>query len=136
MRTGKEKIFSNTDCKFEYRDSFFKSVEGKNFIVTEVTFRLSKEPKPNISYKDLQNYFTQREGGFSRLCASLRLTRSKIHSLSATNIRSAVLKIRSRKFPDLSKVGTAGSFFKNPVISKEHFEKLKTKYPDTPFFAA
>ena len=144
MRTGKEKIFSNTDCKFEYRDSFFKSVEGKNFIVTEVTFRLSKEPKPNISYKDLKEYFGEpQEAQVFSLRNASALTRRSVAAGSVLArkpvlpaIREAVLEIRSKKFPDLSKVGTAGSFFKNPVISKEHFEKLKTKYPDTPFFAA
>jgi UDP-N-acetylmuramate dehydrogenase len=116
MRTGEEKIFSNADCRFEYRDSFFKTEEGRHFIVLEVTFRLSKEPKPNISYKDLKEY------GFSEL--------------SPQSIRSAVLEIRSKKFPDLSKVGTAGSFFKNPIISQTHFDTLKKKYPELPFFAA
>ena len=119
MRTGKERIFGNAECRFGYRDSFFKSLEGKNFIVLEVTFKLSKEPKPSISYKDLAAFFATQKT-----------------PPSPKNIREAVLQIRSKKFPDLSKVGTAGSFFKNPIISQEHFEKLKLKYPDVPSFAA
>ncbi len=55
---------------------------------------------------------------------------------SLEEIRKAVLEIRSKKFPDFSKVGTAGSFFKNPIISVSRFEKLKAKYPELPFFAA
>jgi len=119
MRTLTEKIFSNTECRFGYRDSFFKSLEGKNFIVLEVTFRLSKEPKPNISYKDLAAFFATQKT-----------------PPSPKNIREAVLQIRSKKFPDLSKVGTAGSFFKNPIVSAEQFSTLKSKYPDLPSFAA
>lgn len=122
IRTQKEKVFSNAECGFGYRDSFFKSAEGKNFIVLEVTFRVSKEQKQNISYKDLQQYFE---------------TKKKDSALfSAADIRNAVLEIRSGKFPDLSKVGTAGSFFKNPILSKEHFEKLKSNYSDLPSFLA
>jgi len=142
MRTLTEKIFSNTECRFGYRDSFFKSLEGKNFIVLEVTFKLSKEPKPNISYKDLKEYFKteKKEDDFRARSLSEAHKRENYalfsKSLSATNIRSAVIEIRSKKFPDLSKVGTAGSFFKNPVISQEHFDKLKKKYPELPFFAA
>ena len=142
MRTGKERIFGNAECRFGYRDSFFKSLEGKNFIVLEVTFKLSKEPKPNISYKDLKEYFKteKKEDDFRARSLSEAHKRENYalfsKSLSATNIRSAVIEIRSKKFPDLSKVGTAGSFFKNPVISQEHFDKLKKKYPELPFFAA
>lgn len=145
ISTGKEKVFSNAECGFEYRDSFFKSPAGKNFIILEVTFRLSRVAKPNISYKDLKEYFAGastnanifRESESEAVIEkNISLGRAPLPALSAINIRSAVLEIRSRKFPDLSKVGTAGSFFKNPIISTAHFEKLKSKYPDTPSFAA
>ena len=117
IKTGKEKIFSNAECQFEYRGGFFKKPEGKDYIILEVTFRLSKDPKPNISYKDLKEYFSED-------CPRNLIPRTVL------GIRKAVLEIRARKFPDLSKVGTAGSFFKNPIISGAHFEKLKSKYPD------
>lgn len=137
MRTGEEKVFSNAECRFEYRDSFFKSLEGKNFIVLEVTFKLSKEPKPNISYKDLQDFFAKKDGRiFESVSRSEAHKRENAAHLSAADIRKAVLEIRSKKFPDLSKVGTAGSFFKNPIISSEQFEELKSKYPELPFFPA
>ena len=60
-RTGEEKVFSKAECRFDYRDSFFKIPEGKNFIILEVVFRLSKTAKPNISYKDLKAYFASEK---------------------------------------------------------------------------
>ena len=140
-RTGEEKVFSKAECGFDYRDSFFKTSEGKNFIIIEVAFRLSKEPRPNISYKDLKEYFTaeKKEDDFRARSLSEAHKRENyplFSEPSVSEIRRAVLEIRSKKFPDLSKVGTAGSFFKNPVISESVFNTLKAKFPDTPFFAA
>ncbi|MEK9184859.1 MAG: UDP-N-acetylmuramate dehydrogenase [Patescibacteria group bacterium] len=106
---------SNKDCNFGYRDSFFKRPEGKKYIITHVTFKLKKEGKLNIEYKDVRNYFTEK---------------GIIPSLQ--EVRNAILEIRKGKFPDLSKYGTAGSFFKNPIIKKEQYEKLLKKYPSMP----
>lgn len=114
QRTAELKRFSNEECEFSYRDSFFKTSEGKKYIITRVAFRLEKEGEPNLSYKDLQKYFSSRKDA----------------TLSDT--REAVLKIRSGKFPNLKAVGTAGSFFKNPIISKEKFEALQETYPELP----
>ncbi|MDP3661708.1 MAG: UDP-N-acetylmuramate dehydrogenase [bacterium] len=111
MRTGEIKQLSNADCAFAYRDSIFKKQEGKNFIITRVAFRLQKDGAPNLQYKDLAEYFSS--GGAPTL----------------QQIRRAVLEIRARKFPDLKTHGTAGSFFKNPIISKEKFEELKKRFP-------
>ncbi|HUD03986.1 MAG TPA: UDP-N-acetylmuramate dehydrogenase [Candidatus Paceibacterota bacterium] len=119
LKTDKEKILSNKECRFSYRDSIFKKPEGKRLIVLEVTFRLSKTPNHNISYKDLAGFFAEQKT-----------------PPTLSEIRSAVLSIRSRKFPDLSLIGTAGSFFKNPIISKKHFEKLQSQFPNIPSFLA
>ena len=116
--TKQNEILRNADCQFSYRDSLFKKPEGKRLVVTSVTFLLSKIPKPNLGYKDIQAYF-------------------KADSLEPTlqNIRSAVLDIRSGKFPDLQHMATAGSFFKNPIISEEHYKNLSILYPDIPSYA-
>ena len=107
----------NQECFFGYRDSFFKREEGKRYIVTAVSFRLSKTPAPILSYRDLMNRFS---GALPAL----------------SEIRDAVLSIRSKKFPDLSHFGTAGSFFKNPILPKGAYEKLKPRFPDMPAFPA
>ncbi len=110
--------FSNKECGFGYRDSYFKTAEGKRYIVIDVTFLLEKEGKFNLSYKDLTKYFTDR--GVAPTLAS---------------VRAAVLEIRGKKFPDLQKFGTAGSFFKNPIVHKRDAERLKKQFTDMPMFS-
>ncbi|MEK7574989.1 MAG: UDP-N-acetylmuramate dehydrogenase, partial [Patescibacteria group bacterium] len=116
-KTGISKTFSTSDCSFGYRDSFFKKSFGKEYLVVGVTFHLKKEGALNIEYKDLKNYFAKRG-----------------EKPTLKSVRDAVLEIRGAKFPDLKTTGTAGSFFKNPVISTEHYEKLKMKWPNLPGF--
>lgn len=104
-------------CAFGYRDSIFKSAQGKKYIVTAVTYSLSAVPDPKISYRDLQTYF---KGSIP----------------TQTAIREAVVKIRAGKFPNWRTVGTAGSFFKNPIISQSQYGQLQTRYPELPAFIA
>lgn len=116
--TKTTRTLSNSECAFTYRDSIFKRSEGSNFVVTQVTFLLSKNRAPKLTYKDL---------------ASLR-SESEVCTLQ--DIRATVLNIRAQKFPDWNVVGTAGSFFKNPVISIEEARELIAKYPDIPTYPA
>lgn len=106
---------SNADCKFHYRDSMFKHEKGK-YIITRVDFKLEKNGKANTTYRDVKDYFATRN----------------ISSPSIEEVRKAVIDIRWNKLPDWKLWGTAGSFFKNPIISSDHFDQLKTKYPDLP----
>lgn len=103
----------NEDCRFGYRDSMFKHPEGAQYIVTGVTYRLLAVPQPNIEYRDLQ----------------IRL--QDIEPTQA-EIRETVINIRLEKFPDWHTVGTAGSFFKNPIITASQFNSLTEKYPELP----
>lgn len=103
------------ECMFGYRDSFFKHAEGAHLVVTRVMFVLSQTPQPKISYKDLAETFGERTPTLS-------------------DIREAVIRIRAGKFPDWHTIGTAGSFFKNPVLSEEAFQTLQEKYPNIPSF--
>jgi len=116
-RNGMVKVIDGADCGFGYRDSFFKTAEGRNFILTNVTFGLKKSGTLNTGYKDIKNYFAE---------ASVPAT---LHSM-----RDAVLLVRRGKFPNLATTGTAGSFFKNPIIPLAQFDELKKKYPDLPGF--
>ena len=111
--TNTKKIFVKDECNFGYRDSFFKTQVGKEYIVTAVSFLLSKIPKPKIEYSDLAKRFTNT-------------------SPAQKEIREAVIDIRSKKFPDWHVVGTAGSFFKNPVVTEEESKRLSHLYPDLP----
>lgn len=109
-------VLSNSACAFGYRDSIFKHEEGKHFMVTKVAFRLSTRPTPKLAYKDLRARFGDRT------------------DVTVDEVRRAVVEIRKGKFPDLTQVGTAGSFFKNPVITQEQYNSIVTWAPDMPGF--
>lgn len=112
IKTGKEKRFTKKECMFAYRNSFFKTIIGKKYIITKVNFKLRKDGVLNLSYADISNYFDNGQN----------------QSLEA--VRNAVISIRSRKFPDINKVGTAGSFFKNPILTNREYKVLQEKFPD------
>lgn len=114
METQEIEVLNTDECLFGYRDSVFKKPAGKKYIVISVTFRVSTEPSPNIEYKDVQKYFGDTKN------PSLR------------EIRDAITSIRSKKFPDWHTWGTAGSFFKNPIIPKTTFVNLQNTYADMP----
>jgi len=118
--TGKSRVLSSAECAFGYRDSLFKGPEGEGLIIVSVTFRLSLLPRPNLSYKDVREYLAARN----------------VPEPTLTEIRQAVISIRQSKFPDLSLFGTAGSFWKNPIISAEAFAELKKAYPLIPSYPA
>ena len=107
---------SKADCNFGYRDSIFKH-ERKGNIILRVAFTLSKNGKLSLDYKDIKNYFA-----------------NKLSTPSLCDMRNAIIDIRINKLPDISKVGTAGSFFKNSTIPKNEYQKLLEKYPATPAF--
>ncbi len=108
IKTGKENCLSNSDCGFGYRTSVFKKHQDK--IILNVKFKFKKEGVPNIDYQDLNNYFE----------SAVKLT--------VKDISNAVYAIRKSKsmlydIEDVDSVGV-GSFFTNPVISKNHFRKI------------
>lgn len=107
--SGEIKTFSNSGCEFGYRESVFKKREG--LVVLRASIKLSKNPKPNINYPDLAKRF-ERKMPF------------------LAEIRNAVIEIRRNKLPYPSKVGNAGSFFKNPTIEISNFKLLISKHPD------
>jgi UDP-N-acetylmuramate dehydrogenase len=117
LQTGAIKTFQNSECKFAYRDSYFKTDTGRDWIITSVTFSLSRDSSAAVlGYADLRT-FTESKMDFTQL-----------------ELRNEIIRIRSQKFPDWQQVGTAGSFFKNPIVSKQHLDELLTQYPDLPHF--
>jgi UDP-N-acetylmuramate dehydrogenase len=108
------RIFTPEECRFGYRTSIFKQ-ERDRYFITQVSFHLSKNSRPNLSYRDLKNFFADKE-------ASLQ------------EIRNAVVSIRRGKFPPLDDYGTAGSFFLNPIVTPEEQEALSKQFPTMPFF--
>lgn len=121
IKTLQVRKFTNAECKFGYRDSIFKGSEKGNYIILSVILKLEKNAgKVNVSY-----------GTLTKELEGMGITHPTIKDVS-----NAVIKIRSSKLPDPDKIGNAGSFFKNPVIPNEQFEKLKEQYPHIVHFHA
>ncbi|NOT50526.1 MAG: UDP-N-acetylmuramate dehydrogenase [Chitinophagaceae bacterium] len=105
--------FSRNDCEFGYRNSIFKERYKDQFVITSVIFRLKKKPGFHTNYGAINE----------------ELEKMGVKELSIQAISQAVINIRSSKLPDPKEIGNAGSFFKNPSVSKDRFEELKTKFP-------
>ncbi len=117
---GTIRTFTKEECKFSYRDSVFKSAYKGHYIITEVTFKLSKSFSPNISYGAIQQELEKRN-----------ILNPKIKDIS-----SVVSHIRVSKLPDPKTIGNAGSFFKNPVIPVGKFVQLQSNFPDIVYYPA
>ncbi len=104
---------SNKECNFSYRNSIFKNDLKQKGIIVSVQFKLSKVAKPILEYGELKNMGKNP---------------------SIIEIRDKIIQIRKSKLPDPKEFGNAGSFFKNPIISKKQFELLKSQFPQIPSF--
>ena len=108
--TSEQIIINNKNCKFNYRDSIFKNEYANKYIITNVEFRLSKTNHIyNLNYGAIKEHL-------GKLKINLR------------NIRNAIVDIRNSKLPDTNTIGNAGSFFKNPFVSKEKMLDLQKKH--------
>ena len=114
--TFEKRIFTNKECEYGYRYSFFKDEHNDPYIVTGVVLRLDKQPVYNLNYGNLKEEL------------------KNVGQLSLKAVRSAVISIRAAKLPDPDQLGNAGSFFMNPIIEPAHFAKLKELYPDIPSY--
>ncbi len=116
------------DCHFAYRSSIFNASRKGNFIIFYIVFKLSKMAKPILSYRDLKKYFQLSETlSAPAVPGHLPQKGENNNVLSLEKIREAIIYIRDKKFPfpTEAKKGNAGSFFKNPVLSKEQYNVLK-----------
>lgn len=117
----KEKTFltySNRECAFGYRDSIFKHQLKDKVFITSVVFKLNKNPEYNTSYGAVKQ----------------ELDNMGVFELSAKAIAYAVMNIRNSKLPDPKQIGNAGSFFKNPTITRKQYELLHAKYDSIPSY--
>ncbi|MBI2062595.1 MAG: UDP-N-acetylmuramate dehydrogenase [Candidatus Yanofskybacteria bacterium] len=110
-RSREIKTFSNSDCRFGYRDSVFKTKEKGNFIILRVNLELSKNREPKIDYPDLVKIFGGKQP-------------------TILEVRNAVIRIRQNKLPYPHEAGNAGSFFKNPIVPISNYQLLISKYSD------
>lgn len=119
ISTGKIETFKINQCDFDYRHSIFKTKLKGKYIITSVTFNLTtKNHELKTSY-----------GAITDELKSRNITQPTIK-----NISDAVISIRKSKLPDPNKIGNSGSFFKNPIVSKKQFDKLKKEFPTVPSY--
>ena len=111
--TGEDVVFVASECAYGYRDSRFKHEKGR-YIVLKVTFRLTRKYAPVLGYGNIKAALEGRD----------------LEALTPTDVRDAIIRIRREKLPDPAETGSAGSFFKNPVIPREHFERIVASIPD------
>lgn len=117
IETGKLISFSNEVCDFGYRNSIFKNEEKGKYIIVAVSFKLTKNKHTlNTSYGAIET----------------ELEAKNIVSPSLQDVSNAVIAIRKSKLPDPKEIGNSGSFFKNPVISKDQFLELQKENPNIP----
>lgn len=111
-----KRTFSKEECDYGYRYSIFKNEHSDPYIITYITIRLSKQPVFCLDYGHLKEKL------------------EAYNDVNLKNVREAVCAVRRSKLPDAKELGNAGSFFKNPIISKQRFEQLKEKYADLPHY--
>lgn len=108
--------FSPAECTFGYRDSVFKKMTGRYYIIS-ITLRLRKKPVYNIDYGAVGEEISKNG-----------------ESVNLSSIRNAIIKIRKRKLPDPDAIGNGGSFYKNPVIHHKLFSEVQSKHPAIPYY--
>ena len=111
---GTERVFTNEECRYGYRDSIFKNELRGQYIVTHVVYRLNKHFEPQLDYGNLRAEVGDRPTPMA--------------------VREAVIRIRRQKLPEVSELGSAGSFFKNPMVAKAQADALLAQYPGMPHF--
>lgn len=120
LYTGETTTFHKDDCNFGYRESVFKNKCKGEFVITSVTLRLNKKPVFNTTYGAITE----------------TLEKMGVKELSLKAVSDAVIAIRSSKLPDPKVLGNAGSFFKNPEVPQEVFERVQRENPNVPHYPA
>lgn len=118
IATGEVKLFDNTDCQYSYRQSRFKHEWRDKYLVTHVTYRLSKTFNPDMEYGNIRN----------------SLEAKGIMQPTALQLRDAIIEIRNAKLPNPKIQGNAGSFFMNPIVDRKKYEELIVLYPNMPHY--
>jgi UDP-N-acetylmuramate dehydrogenase len=115
----KEKMmveFNAQSCRFGYRSSVFKGESSGRFIITSVSFRLSKIPVLKLDYGKIAEAFKVSGGS------------------TPMDLRQVVIDIRNQKLPDPEQIGNSGSFFKNPVVDRPIFKCIRVEHSDIPSY--
>jgi len=116
--TGKPLMIDNKECEYGYRQSRFKKDWKNRFLITRVSYRLSKIFRPHLDYGNIR----------------AELERKGISEPTAQQLRETIIDIRNAKLPDPKVEGNAGSFFMNPIVTRKKYETLVAQYPEMPHY--
>ena len=120
VATGKIYLFHAEECQYAYRSSVFKHTLRNRYIVTHVVYRLNLHFQPELHYGAITHELEARGWHPSKVTAS--------------QLRQVIMDIRRAKLPDPSEIGSAGSFFMNPVVDTDTFTQLQATYPEIPHY--
>lgn len=115
---GDRVIFKNEDCQFSYRNSIFKKEENKKYFIVAIDFKLKKQSELKLEYGNIKDY----------------LEKNDIVTPTLPDVANAIKTIRAEKLPEVGVVGSVGSFFQNPIVDVETFNRLKDIYPEMPSY--
>ena len=118
IETGRARMLGTEQCDYGYRQSRFKQAWKNKFLITRVTYGLSRTFKPHLDYGNIR----------------AELERQGITSPTAQQLRQTIIDIRNAKLPDPKVTGNAGSFFMNPVVSRSQYEQLQAQFPEMPHY--
>lgn len=122
IATGRVMTIPAEDCGYGYRQSKFKQEWKNRYLITQVTYRLSTDFQPHLDYGNIREALRQAHGA------------DDVSALTAQQLRDAIIGIRQAKLPDPKVMGNAGSFFMNPIVSRERYEQLAAQYPGMPHY--
>ena len=118
IATGKPWMIGNEECEYGYRQSRFKQDWKNRFLITRVTYGLARTFRPRLDYGNIRS----------------ELERRGITEPTAEQVRDVIIDIRNAKLPDPKVEGNAGSFFMNPIVTRNRYEKLAALYPNMPHY--
>lgn len=124
LQSGEHRRFSQAECRFAYRQSFFKTAEGRDWLIIAVRLRLSRRFQPQLGYGELAAAIAKR--------LEEKTATPGQHGLTAHLVADTVEAVRRRKLPDPAVLGNAGSFFHNPVVDASTLDTLRTQHPSLP----
>jgi UDP-N-acetylmuramate dehydrogenase len=116
LQNGQKRVFGTLECDYAYRQSIFKKQLKGKYAITYVTYRLQKTPQLKLEYGNIKAVLGEKK------------------DLTIGDVRQAIIDIRNAKLPDPKVQGNAGSFFMNPVVSREKFLSIQKDYPNMPFY--
>ena len=118
IATGQRQIIKAQECRYAYRDSRFKHEWSKQWLITHVVYRLSRSTQPNIEYGNIRAELERRGTAYP----------------TPQQLREVIIDIRRSKLPDPMQLGNAGSFFTNPIVSRDKYEQLAADCPQMPHY--